>query len=125
MDGISRTLGSGRSDEWSHDLEFLRKLDEAYLKELHPHIHTDGEYNAAARSAWKSYCLKLSQIFFERSPCWQTVVYFRDLSESYAGCFDPVITTSYVDDLVTLWTPVHPTLLEANPKPVHRCCLVG
>jgi hypothetical protein len=123
MDGISRSLGSVRSDKWSHDLEFFRKLDEVYLKELHPHIHTDGDYNADARFAWKSYCLKLSQIFFERFTCQQTVVYFRDLSESYAGCFDPVITTSYIDDLVTLWTPVHPALLEVNQKPVHRCCL--
>jgi hypothetical protein len=25
-----------------------------------------------------------------------------------------VITTSYIDDLVTLWTPVHPALLEVD-----------
>jgi hypothetical protein len=118
MDGISRSLGSG---EWSHDLEFLRKLDEAYHKDLHPLIHTDGNFNAAASVAWKSYCLNLSQIFFERFACWQTVVHFRDLSDSYTGCFNPVISTSYINDLVTLWTPVHPALLEASQKPVHRC----
>jgi hypothetical protein len=119
MDGISRSLGS---DEWSRDLEFLRKLDEAYRKDLRPHIHTDGNYNADASGAWKSYCLELAQIFSERFSSWRSVGHLRDLSESYTGCFNPVITTSYIDDLVTLWTPVHPALLEANQNPVHRCC---
>ena len=48
MDGISRSLGS---DRWSHDSEFLRKLDEAHRKELHPNIHADGKYNTGARVA--------------------------------------------------------------------------
>ncbi|KAF8486442.1 hypothetical protein DFH94DRAFT_713329 [Russula ochroleuca] len=108
MSGISRSLGS---DEWSHDAGFLRKLDEVYRKELRPHIHTDGNYNASSSVSWKSYCFELSQIFSERFSSCQSK-YFRDLSESYTGCFNPVITTSYIDDLVTLWTPVHPALLE-------------
>jgi hypothetical protein len=111
MDGISRSLGS---DEWSRDQEFFRKLDEAYRKDLRPHIRTDGKYNADASSAWKSYCLELAQIFSERFSSSRSVGYFVDLSESYTGCFNPVITTSYIDDLVTLWTPVHPVLLEVN-----------
>ena len=31
MDGLSRSLGL---DEWSHDPEFLRKLDDAYRNDL-------------------------------------------------------------------------------------------
>jgi hypothetical protein len=97
----------------------FRKLDEVYRKELRPHIHTDGNYNAGARVAWKTYCFELVQIISERfSNCHSG--YFRDLSESYSGCFIPVITTSYIDDLVTLWTPVHPALLEESQKPVRR-----
>ena len=116
MNGIARSLGS---NEWSHDMGFLQKLDEAYRKELRPHIHTDGNYNAGASVAWKSYCFELIQIFSERFSSWPSVGHFRDLSESYTGCFNPVITTSYIDDLVMLWTPVHPALLEASQKPVH------
>jgi hypothetical protein len=111
MDGITRLLGS---EEWSHDVGFLQKLDEAYRRELRPHIYTDGNYNSGARVAWKAYCFELVQIFSERFSSWPSVGHLRDLSESYTGCFNPVITTSYIDDLVTLWTPVHPALLEVT-----------
>jgi len=121
MDGISRSLGS---DEWSRDPEFLRKLDEAYRKDLRPHIQTDGKYNAVASGAWKSYCLELARIFSEQFSSWWSAGHFLDLSESYTGCFNPVITTSYIDDLVTLWTPTHTVLLEASQKPAHPAKLV-
>jgi hypothetical protein len=110
MNSISRMLGS---DEWSHDIGLLGKLDEVYRKELRPHIHTDGNYNTGAKVAWKTYCFELVRIFSERFPSCHSG-HFRDLSESYTGCFIPVITTSYIDDLVTLWTPVHPALLEVD-----------
>jgi hypothetical protein len=122
MDGISRSL---ESDEWSRDPEFLRKLDEAYRKDLRPHIQTDGKYNAGASGAWKSYCLELALIFSERFSSWESAGYFVDLSESYTGCFNPVVTTSYIDDLVMLWTPAHTALLEVDQKSVYRCYCVG
>ncbi len=111
MDGISRSLGL---DEWSHDPEFFRKLDDAYRKDLRPFIHYDGSYDVSASAAWRSYCFELAQIFSERFSSWRSVGHFRELSESYTGCFNPVITTSYLEDLVKLWTPVHTALLEAN-----------
>ncbi|KAH9992219.1 hypothetical protein BJV74DRAFT_834975 [Russula compacta] len=111
MNDISRSLGL---DEWSHNLEFIQKLDGAYRKMLHPHIHTDGDYGTGGSSAWKSYCLELAVIFSESFPNWQSARYFRDLSESYCGYFNPVITASYIEDLVMLWTEVHPALLEVT-----------
>ena len=111
MSDISQSLGS---DVWSQDPVFIRILDKAYRKELHAHIQTDGNHNAGACSAWKSYCLELSVIFSERFPKWQSARYFRDLSESYAGCFNPLITSSYIEDLNTLWENLHPALLEAS-----------
>ena|SRR5712691_7264835 len=111
MSDISQSLGS---DVWSQDPVFIRILDEAYRKELHAHIQTDGNYNTGACSAWKSYCLELSVIFSEHFPKWQSARYFRDLSESHAGCFNPLITSSYIEDLNILWENVHPALLEVN-----------
>jgi hypothetical protein len=109
MDGISRTLGL---NEWSHDPEFLRKLDGAYRKDLRLYIQADGSPNSGA--AWKSYCFELAQIFSQRFSSWRSVGYFRELSESYTGCFNPVITASYIEDLVKQWTAVRLALLEAN-----------
>jgi len=111
MDGISQSLGL---DEWSHDPEFLRKLDDAYRKDLRLYIQTDGSHNASASTAWKSYCFKLAQIFSEQFSSWRSVGYFRELSESYTGCFNPVITASYIEDLVKQWTAVRLALLEVN-----------
>jgi hypothetical protein len=109
MDGISRSLGL---DEWSHDPEFLRKLDGAYRKDLRLYIQAEGSTNASA--AWKSYCFELAQIFSERFSSWRSVGYFRELSEGDTGCFNPVITASYIEDLVKQWTAVRLALLEAN-----------
>lgn len=111
MDGISRSLGLG---EWSHDSEFLRKLDDAYRKDLRLYIRSDGSHNDSAYAAWKSYCFDLAQIFSERFSSWRSVGYFRELSESYTGCLNPVITTSYIEDLVKQWTAVRLALLEVN-----------
>jgi len=111
MSDISQSLGS---DVWSQDPVFIRILDEVYRKELHAHIQTDGDYNTGACSAWKSYCFELSVIFSEHFPKWQSARYFRDLSESYTDCFNPLITSSYIQDLNTLWANVHPALLEVN-----------
>jgi hypothetical protein len=111
MDGISRSLGI---DDWSRDQEFLQKLDDAYRQNLHPFIHIDGSHNFTASAVWKSYCFELAQIFSERFSSWKSVGHFRELSESHKGCFHPVITASYIEDLVRLWTPVHLPLLEVN-----------
>jgi hypothetical protein len=111
MDGISRSLGL---DEWSHDPEFLRMLDDAYRKDLRRYIHTDGSHNASASAAWKSYCFELAQIFSEQFSSWRSVGFFRELSESYTGCFNPVITASYIEDLVKQWTAVRLALIEAG-----------
>ena len=111
MDGISQTLGL---DEWSHDPEFLRVLDDAYRKDLRLYIQTDGSQNASANAAWKSYCFGLAQIFSERFSSRNCVGYFHGLSKSYMGCFNPVITASYIEDLVKQWTAVRLALLEAN-----------
>jgi hypothetical protein len=111
MDAISRSLGL---DEWSRDPEFLRKLDDAYRKDLRLCIQTDGSYNAGASAAWKSYCFELAQIFSERFSSRKSVGYFRELSESYTRCFKPVITASYIEDLVKQWEAVRYALLEAS-----------
>jgi hypothetical protein len=90
MDDIARSL---ELSEWSHDLtrKFLRKLDGAYHKDLRPFIQYDGSYDASAGAAWKSYCFELAQIFSERFPSWRPIRHFRKLSETYTGCFNPVI----------------------------------
>jgi len=111
MDDISRSLGL---DEWSHDSEIFRKLDDAYRKDLRPYIQTDGSHNTGASAAWKSYCFELAQIFSEQFSSWRSVGYFRELSESYTGCFNPVITASYIEDLVKQWTAVRLALLEVT-----------
>lgn len=111
MDGISWSLGL---DEWSHDPQFLRKLDDAYCKDLCHYIETDGNYNAVVGAAWKSYCFELTQIFSEQFSSWRPVGYFRELSESYRGCINLVVTASYIEDLVKQWTAVRVALLEVN-----------
>jgi hypothetical protein len=111
MSDISQSLGS---EIWSRDPVLFRKLDEAYVKELRPRIEIDGEYDGVSCAAWKSYCLELAVIFSEHFPEWRSARYFRDLSESYKGSFNPVISASYTEDLTTLWTKVHPALLEVN-----------
>lgn len=121
MSDISQSLGL---NVWSRDLVLFRKLDEAYLKELRPHIRTDGDYDGVSSAAWKSYCLELAVIFSEHFPEWHSVRVFRDLSEDYKGCFDPVITTSYIEDLTALWVKVHPALLEANQISPSSCLSV-
>jgi hypothetical protein len=113
MDGISRSLGLG---EWSRDPDFLRKLDDAYRKDLRLYIQVDGSYNASANAAWKSYCFELAQIFSERFSNWKSVGFFRELSEGYTRCFKPVTTASYIEDLVKQWMAVRHALLEANEK---------
>ena len=113
MDGISRSLGL---DEWSHDPEFLRKLDDAYRNDPRLYIQTDGSHNASASAAWKSYCFELPQIFSEQFSSSRSVGYFRELSESYTGCFNPVITTSYIEDLVKQFSSTGDPLVRA----VHR-----
>ena len=118
MDGISQTLGL---DEWSHDPNFLRKLDDAYCKDLRLYIQTDGSQNASASAAWKSYCFELAQIFSERFSSWKCVGYFRELSKDYTGCFNPVITASYIEDLVKQWTAVRLALLEVNKNAFINC----
>jgi hypothetical protein len=121
MSDISQSLGS---NVWTRDPVLIRKLDDTYRKELHPHIETDGDYNTGASVAWKSYCLEVAVIFSERFPKWQSARYFRDLSNSYKGCFNPMITTSYIEDLTVLWTKVHPALLEANQISLSYCLSV-
>jgi hypothetical protein len=108
MEGISRSLGF---DEWSRDPDFLRKLDDAYRKDLRLYIQIDGSHNTSVNAAWKSYCFELAQAFSERFSSWKSVGFFRELSES---CFKPVITASYIEDLVEQWTTVRHALLEAN-----------
>jgi hypothetical protein len=121
MGDISQSLGL---NEWSRDPVLCRELDEAYLKELRPHIQTDGDHDGVSSAAWKSYCLELAVIFSEHFPEWRSVRFFRDLSENYRGCFNPVITTSYIEDLTTLWAKVHPALLEANQISPSSCLSV-
>ncbi|KAI0298031.1 hypothetical protein B0F90DRAFT_838067 [Multifurca ochricompacta] len=87
MNDISQSLGS---NTWSQDLKLMQELDKAY-----------------------SYCLELVFIFSERFPK-SASVNFRDLAEGYKGFLDPIITTSYIEDLNSLWTQVHPALLEVN-----------
>jgi hypothetical protein len=116
MSDISQSLGS---EIWSRDPVLFRKLDEAYrdVKELRPRIETDEEYDGVSCAAWKSYYLDLAVIFSEHFSEWRSARYFRDLSESYnsrVALTHSVTTSSYTEDLTTLWTKVHPALLEAN-----------
>lgn len=111
MDGISLSLGL---DEWSQDQDFLRKLDDAYRKDLRLHIQTGGSHKASASAAWKSYCFELAQIFSEQFSSRRSVGYFRELSESHTSCFNPVVTPSYIEDLAKQWTAVRHALLEVT-----------
>jgi hypothetical protein len=122
MDSISGSLGIA---VWSQDPGLMPKLDEAYRKDLHPWISTDGTYNPDAYTAWRSYCLELAVIFSERFPTWESAPrYFRDLSECYTGYLNPVITTSYIEDLTLMWSKVHPALLEAKQTHSFYCSAV-
>ncbi|KAH8984001.1 hypothetical protein EDB86DRAFT_3084941 [Lactarius hatsudake] len=111
MDAIS---GHGPS-AWSQDSELMQKLDETYCKQLRPHIDTDGSYNSVTKIAWEMYCLELGGIFSERFPDWESAtLFFQNLSEEYGGFLNPIITSSYIEDLTALWTQVHPALLEVT-----------
>ena len=113
MDAISGVTGSSA---WSQDPELMQKLDETYRKYLRPHIDADGSRNSVAEVAWDSYCFELGGIFSEQFPNWESSApFFKNLSRDY-DCLGPIITTSYIEDLSTLWTEVHPALLEVNTK---------
>ncbi|KAI9439561.1 hypothetical protein H4582DRAFT_1941543 [Lactarius indigo] len=112
MNAISGLRGSS---DWSQDPELMQKLDETYRKHLRPHIHTDGSRNSVTKVAWEMYCLELGDIFSEQFADWESATsYFQNLSEEYGGCLNPIITSSYIEDLNALWTEVHPALLEVT-----------
>jgi hypothetical protein len=113
MDAISVATGSS---SWSQDPELMQKLDETYRKhfQVHLYIETDGSRNSVAKATWESYCLELGGIFSERFPDWESVIpFFQNLSREY-DCIGPMITSSYIEDLSTLWTDLHPALLEVR-----------
>ncbi|KAH9173731.1 hypothetical protein EDB89DRAFT_1957396 [Lactarius sanguifluus] len=100
---------------WSQDSELMQKLDEIYRKQLRPHIDTDGSRNSVTKIAWEMYCLELGGIFSEQFPDWESaILFFQNLSEEYGGFLNPIITSSYIEDLTALWTQVHPALLEVT-----------
>ncbi|KAN0132431.1 hypothetical protein V8E53_009857 [Lactarius tabidus] len=111
MDAISKVTDSSA---WSHDPELMQKLDETYRKHLRPYIDTDGTHNIAAKVAWETYCVELGGIFSKHLPGWESATpFFQDLSREY-DCLSPMITSSYIEDLSTLWTEVYPALLEVT-----------
>lgn len=113
MDAISGATGSSA---WSQVPELMQKLDDTYCKHLRLHIETDGSRNSVAKAAWESYCLELGRIFSERFPDWESAIpFFQNLSREY-DCIGPMITSSYIEDLSTLWTEVHPALLEVRAR---------
>ena len=113
MDAIS---GDSGSSAWSQDPELMQKLDETYRKHLRPHIDTDGSRNIVAKVAWESYCFELGGVFSKQFPGWKSAIaYFQNLSRDY-DCLGPIITSSYIEDLNSLWTEVHPALLEVNAQ---------
>ena len=121
MDAISGATGSSA---WSQVPELMQKLDDTYCKHLRLHIETDGSRNSVAKAAWESYCLELGRIFSERFPDWESAIpFFQNLSREY-DCIGPMITSSYIEDLSTLWTEVHPALLEVRPRRFSLCFVV-
>ncbi|KAH9051920.1 hypothetical protein EDB87DRAFT_628442 [Lactarius vividus] len=112
MDAISGLHGLSA---WSQDSELMEKLDETYRKQLRPHIDTDGSRNSVAKVAWEMYCLELGGIFSEQFPDWESATsFFQNISEEYSGSLNPIITSSYIEDLTASWTQVHPALLEVT-----------
>ena len=113
MNAISGVTGSSA---WSQDPELMQKLDGTYRKHLRPHIDTDGSRNSVAEVAWESYCFELGDVFSEQFPDSESATpFFQNMSRDY-DCLGPIITTSYIEDLSTLWTEVHPALLEVNTE---------
>jgi hypothetical protein len=113
MDAISGATGSS---SWSEDPKLMQRLDETYRKHLRPHIYSDGSGNSVAKAAWESYCLELSDVFSEQFVDWESETpFFQNLSREYDS-LGPMITSSYIEDLSSLWTEVHPALLEVNAQ---------
>ena len=115
MDAISRGTGSS---SWSQDPDLMQKLDETYCKHLRPHIDTDGSldgsHNDIAKAAWESYCFELCDVFSEQVPDWESATpFFQNLSRAYDR-LGPIITSSYLEDMSSLWIEVHPALLEVK-----------
>ena len=115
MDAISRGTGSS---SWSQDPDLMQKLDETYCKHLRPHIDTDGSldrnHSDIAKAAWESYCFELCGVFSELVPDWESATpFFQNLSRAYDR-LGPIITSSYLEDMSSLWTEVHPALLEVK-----------
>jgi hypothetical protein len=107
MDAIS---GASRSRVWSQDPELMQRLDETYRKNIRPHIDSDG----SRKAAWESYCFELGGIFSEQFPDWESSTsFFQNLSREYDR-YGPMVTSSYIEDLSSLWTEVHPALLEVT-----------
>jgi hypothetical protein len=116
MDAIS---GASRSRVWSQDPELMQRLDETYRKNIRPHIDSDG----SRKAAWESYCFELGGIFSEQFPDWESSTsFFQNLSREYDR-YGPMVTSSYIEDLSSLWTEVHPALLEVKAQnySVSRC----
>ncbi|KAN0132441.1 hypothetical protein V8E53_009867 [Lactarius tabidus] len=94
MDAISGATGSS---SWSEDPKLMQRLDET-----------------VAKAAWESYCLELSDVFSEQFVDWESETpFFQNLSREYDS-LGPMITSSYIEDLSSLWTEVHPALLEVT-----------
>ncbi|KAN0130504.1 hypothetical protein V8E53_011590 [Lactarius tabidus] len=94
MDAISGATGSS---SWSEDQKLMQRLDET-----------------VAKAAWESYCLELSDVFSEQFVDWESETpFFQNLSREYDS-LGPMITSSYIEDLSSLWTEVHPALLEVT-----------
>jgi hypothetical protein len=101
---------------WSQDPRLMQKLDETYRQHLRPHINTDGSRSSVAKAAWEWYCFDLSDVFSEHFPDRKsTTPFFQDLSQEN-DWLGPMITTSYIEDLNSLWTEVRPALLEVNAQ---------
>jgi hypothetical protein len=94
----------------------MQALDETYRKHLRPHIDSDGSCNGVAKAAWESYCFELSGIFSEQFTDSESAIpFFQNISREY-DYLGPMITSSYIEDLSSLWTEVHPALLEVNAQ---------
>jgi hypothetical protein len=90
----------------------MQRLDETYRKLLRPHVDSDGSRNAA----WESYCFELGGVFSELFPDWEpSTSFFQNLSRVYDR-YGPMVTSSYIEDLSSLWTEVHPALLEVKAQ---------
>jgi hypothetical protein len=120
MDAISGGTGTSA---WSQDPELMRKLDETYRRHLRPHRDSDGSRNGVAKAAWESYCFELGGVFSKHFPDWESAArFFRNLSREY-DYHGPMITSSYIEDLSSLWTEVHPALLEVKAQNYSVCAV--